>query len=67
MYQHLEREGNFRTGIFDPYSRQIGIDELIVSVYSRGISAGKASEILETMFQNIYSRSSISRITEAIM
>ncbi|MGC9193795.1 MAG: transposase [Thermoplasmata archaeon] len=62
-----DREGNFRTGIFDPYSRHIGIDELIISLYSKGISTRKASEILETVFHNRYSRSSISRITDATM
>ena len=30
-----DREGNFRTGIFDPYTRSIGIEELIISLYSK--------------------------------
>jgi len=59
-----DREGKFRTGIFNPYARSIGIDELIISLYSKGISTRKMSEILESIFQNRYSRSSISRITE---
>ena len=59
-----DREGKSRTGIFNPYARSIGIDELIISLYSKGISTRKMSEILESIFQNRYSRSSISRITE---
>jgi Transposase and inactivated derivatives len=59
-----DREGRFRTALFDPYARSIGIDELIISLYSKGISTRKMSEILESIFQNRYSRSSISRITE---
>jgi len=59
-----DREGRFRTALFDPYARSIGIDELIISLYSKGISNRKMSEILESIFQNRYSRSPISRITE---
>ena len=59
-----DREGKFRTALFDPYARPIGIGELIISLYSKGISTRKMSEILESIFQNRYSRSSISRITE---
>ena len=62
-----DREGKFRTALFDPYARSIGIDELIISLYSKGISTRKMSEILESIFQNKYSRSSISRITEITM
>ena len=62
-----DREGKYRTAVFEPYSRSIGIDELIISLYSKGISTRKASEILETIFQNRYSRSSISRITDATL
>jgi len=57
-------EGRFRTALFDPYARSIGIDELIISLYSKGISTRKMSEILESIFQNRHSRSSIPRITE---
>jgi len=45
-------------------TRSNGIDELIISLYSKGLSTRKASEILKTIFQNRYSRSPISIITE---
>ena len=63
-----DREGRFRSAALEPYSRSIGLDELIISLYSKGVSTRKASEILEEiLFQNRYSRSSISRITDATM
>ena len=62
-----DRDGKFRSAALEPYSRSIGLDELIISLYSKGISTRKASEILETIFQNRYSRSSISRITDATL
>ena len=29
------REGNYRTAVFWPYSKSIGVDELIISLHSR--------------------------------
>ena len=46
-----DREGKSRTGIFNAYAGSIGIDELIISLYSKGISTRKMSEILESIFQ----------------
>ena len=57
-----DREGKFRTALFDPCARSIGIGELIISLYSKGISTRKMPEILESIFQNRYSRFSISGI-----
>jgi Transposase, Mutator family. len=46
-------------------TRSNGIDELIISLYSKNeLSTKKVSEILKTIFQNSYSRSRISIITE---
>ena len=35
-----DREGSFKTSVFEPYSRSIGTDELIMALYSKGISTG---------------------------
>ena len=32
-----DREGNYRTAVFGPYSKSVGVDELIISLYSKGI------------------------------
>jgi transposase-like protein len=50
--------------MFDRYQRNMGIDDLVVSMYSKGISTRKMAEILEELFHNKYSKSTISRITD---
>ena len=59
-----DRDNEFQTALFEPYQRNIGIDDLVVSMYSKGISTRKMAEILEELFHNKYSKSTISRITE---
>lgn len=59
-----DRENEFQTAMFDRYQRNIGIDDLVVSMYSKGISTRKMAEILEELFHNKYSKSTISRITD---
>ena len=58
-----DRNNEFQTALFQPYQRSIGIDDLVVSLYSKGISTRKMAEILEELFHNKYSKSTISRIT----
>ena len=62
-----DRDGSFQTAAFEPYSRSIGIDELILALYSKGISTRNSAEIMHTIFQNRYSKSTISTITEATL
>ena len=59
-----DRENEFQTALFDRYQRNVGIDDLVISMYSKGISTRKMVEILEELFHNKYSRSTISRITD---
>ncbi len=59
-----DRENEFQTALFDRYQRNVGIDDLVVSMYSKGISTRKMAEILEELFHNKYSKSTISRITD---
>ena len=58
------RDNEFQTALFDRYQRNIGIDDLVVSMYSKGISTRKMAEILEELFHNKHSKSTISRITD---
>ena len=46
-----DREGSFKTSVFEPYSRSIGTDELIMALYSKGISTMNTSEIMNTLFR----------------
>ena len=59
-----DRDNEFPTAMFDRYQRNIGIDDLVVSMYSKGVSTRKMAEILEELFHNRYSKSTISRITD---
>ena len=58
-----DRNNEFQTALFEKYQRNVGIDDLVVSMYSKGISTRKMAEILEELFHNKYSKSTISRIT----
>ena len=41
-----DREGAFRTQIFQPYRRYTGIEDFIAAMYAKGISARKIEGIL---------------------
>ena len=58
------RDNEFHTVIFDRYQRNVGIDDLVVSMYSNGISTRKMAEILEELFHNKYNKSTTSRIID---
>ena len=58
-----DHDNDFQITLFEPYERNKGIDDLVVSLYSEGITTRKMAEILEEIFQNRYSKSTISRIT----
>ena len=60
-------ESNFHTKVIEPYNRSIGMEDLIVSMYSNGISTRRIAGILEDILGNKYSKSTISRITELTM
>ena len=59
-----DRDNEFQTALFDRYQRNLGMDDLVISMYSKGISTRKMAEILEELFHNKYSKSTISRITD---
>ncbi|MFP3257127.1 MAG: transposase, partial [Candidatus Nanopusillus acidilobi] len=41
-----DREGNFKTMVFEPYRRSLDIEDLILALYSNGISTRRISMIL---------------------
>ena len=49
-----DREGSFKTSVFEPYSRSIGIDELIMAIYSKGISTANSAEGTEHFHSSIF-------------
>lgn len=42
---------SFQTELFEPYSRSIGMDELIMALSSNGISTMNTAEIKNTLFR----------------
>ena len=59
-----DRDNEFQTAMFEGYQRNIGIDDLVASMYSKGVSTRRMAEILEELSHNKYSKFTISRITE---
>ena len=57
------RDNKFHSAIIDN-NRSVSLDELITSMYSNGISTRRISNILRDIFNNKYSPSSVSRITD---
>ena len=49
-----DRSNEFQTALFQRYERNIGIDDLVISMYSKGVSTRKMAEILEELFHNRY-------------
>ena len=62
-----DRDSNFHTQVIEPYNRSIGMEDLIVSMYSNGISTRRIAGILEDILGNKYSKSTVSRITDLTM
>jgi len=61
-----DREGNFRTMVFEPYRRSVDIEDMILALYSSGISTRRISLILDEIFHGRYSKSTISKITDIV-
>ncbi|KPV45916.1 hypothetical protein SE19_07805 [Acidiplasma aeolicum] len=57
------RDIKFHSAIIES-NKSVSLDELITSMYSNGISTRRISNILRDIFNNKYSPSSVSRITD---
>ncbi len=61
------RKKNFKTAIFEPYSREfLYLDELIYYMYAGGCSTRDVANTLEKIYGVKYSPTSISRITSVV-
>jgi transposase-like protein len=61
------RKKNFRTALFEPYSRDfLALDELIYYMYAGGCSTRDISCTLEKIFGFKYSPAGVSRITSVV-
>ncbi len=57
------RDNTFHSAIIES-NKTVGLEELITSLYSNGVSTRRISAILKDVLNNRYSPSSISRITD---
>ena len=51
-----DRDNVFQIALFERYQRDVGIHDIVVSMYSMGISTEKVSKIFEGLFHNRYSK-----------
>lgn len=60
-----DRNADFNTKLFSPYQRRSGwLEELVIKMYSRGMSTRKIAGLLEEMYGTHYSSTTVSRITD---
>lgn len=63
-----DREGHFRTQLFDPYQRrERWLGETIITMYQNGFSTREVGQFIERILGNNYSATTISNITDVIM
>jgi len=60
-----DRQGAFRTRVFEPYQRREGwLEEMVIRLYTNGVSTREVAKLLEKLYGQHYSAATISRITE---
>lgn len=63
-----DRNGAFRTQLFDPYQRrEKWLGETIIEMYSKGTSTREIGRFIERILGNSYSAATISNITEVVI
>jgi putative transposase len=62
-----DREGHFRTKLFDPYQRrEKWLGETIITMYNKGFSTRELGDFVERILGDSYSATTISNITEVV-
>lgn len=63
-----DREGEFQTTLFPPYSRRDNwLEEAIISMYKGGMSTREVGQFVERMVGSQYSPTTISNITNTVL
>jgi putative transposase len=63
-----DREGEFQTNLFPPYSRRDGwLEEAIIQMYKSGMSTRDVGQFVERMVGAQYSPTTISNITNTVL
>lgn len=64
-----DRQGEFRTQLFEPYNRRQGdwLEETIIRMYQSGMSTRDVGKMVEKLIGSSYSAATISNITNATL
>lgn len=63
-----DRKGQFKTGLFPPYSRRDNwLEEAVISMYKGGMSTREVAQFVERMVGTHYSPTTISNITNTVL
>ncbi len=60
-----DRQGQFKNALFSPYMRHTeALEEMIIKMYSKGITTREIAELIEKMYGQYYSPTTVSNITK---
>lgn len=60
-----DRLNQFKNALFPPYSRRTdGLEEMVIKMYSKGITTREIAEMVEKMYGHHYSPTTVSNITK---
>jgi putative transposase len=63
-----DREGEFHTALFEPYSRRENwLEEAVISMYKGGMSTRDIAQFIEKIYGTKYSPTTISNITNVVL
>lgn len=63
-----DREGEFHTALFEPYSRRENwLEEAVISMYKAGMSTRDVAQFIERMYGTKYSPTTITNITNVVL
>ncbi|AZR74320.1 hypothetical protein BBF96_13520 [Anoxybacter fermentans] len=63
-----DRNGEFKTVLFEPHQRcDNWLEEMIINMYAKGLSARDIAETIEKMYDTKYSASSVSNLTDVAL
>lgn len=63
-----DRQGEFHTALFEPYSRRENwLEEAVISMYKAGMSTRDIAQFIERMYGTKYSPTTITNITNVVL
>lgn len=63
-----DRQGEYRTELFEPYERRHGwLEEAVIRMYQNGMSTREVGKMVEKLIGHSYSATTISNITDVVL